>query len=286
MSNLYPNGMSAHRFASTDFAAKQPVIGVDIGGTGIKAAAVRMTTGELVTKRHKLNTPEGGYPHDIAEAAAQLVNAIQRELSAAGEHPLSHVGVCVPAVVQNGITLSAANIAQEWIGLPAERMFFEAIGKPIALLNDADAAGEAELDFGAAANTSGLTMVLTLGTGIGSALLYEGTLVPGTELGHLNVDGVADYERFASPKRIHSEGISIREWANRLASYLRHLERLFSPNLFVLGGSISKSIEDFAPLPGVTTPTVAAHFLNNSGIVGAAGFALQQIQNKKQPERS
>lgn len=248
-------------------------IGVDVGGTGIKAAAVRVSDGELVTPRRKILTPEGGKPDDVADAVAGITNTVTEDLREIGETPHANVGVCVPAVVKNGVTLSAANIDQAWIGLEAEELLSERLGTNCALLNDADAAGEAELDFGAAANQTGLTLVLTLGTGIGSALLSNGVLVPGAELGHIELNGVVNYEHFASPKNIKKEGLSLEEWAARVTPYMQHLEMLFTPSLFVLGGSISKNSDDFLPFKGVHAPVVPAHFLNNAGIVGSASFA-------------
>lgn len=260
-------------------AVTAPVIGVDVGGTGIKAAAVRVVTGELITQRRRKDTPTGAKPNEVAETIAQLVAVVRKDLEKQELTPHPVVGVCVPAVVKQGVTMSAANIDDEWIGLAAEEMLSDLLtrehGMTCRLLNDADAAGEAEVDFGAAAGQPGLTIVLTLGTGIGSALLWNGELIVGSELGHLQLDGHEHYERHASPKNIKNKGISFSEWVSRLTPYIQHLEMLFSPNLFVLGGSISKNADDFLPLEGVQARVEAAHFRNNAGIVGSAGFATQ-----------
>ena len=165
--------------------ATEHAIGIDIGGTGIKGAVIDLATGELVTRAFKVRTPEGGKPADILRATEELLTTIDAMVEGA-KLPL---GVCFPAIVKRGRTLSAANISKEWIGLPAEELFEETLGRDIHFINDADAAGYAESRFGAAAGVDGLVILTTLGTGIGSALIYDGVLVPNSELGHLEIDG-------------------------------------------------------------------------------------------------
>ncbi|MBK0419669.1 ROK family protein [Leucobacter sp. CSA1] len=265
--------MSHH---SSGNAKRIPAIGIDVGGTGIKGAGVDPATGERLTKRHRVETPQGGAPDAIAAAVAAMVAGIRDELA---ERELldrtlvPKIGVTLPGVVQRGIMRTAANIDKRWIDTDAEALLTAAVGAPCLVVNDADAAGMAETEFGAARGQHGVTMVLTFGTGIGTALIHDGRLVPNFELGHLQLNGQLDYERFASPKNIEREGITIADWAARVAPYLAHLEFVCRPDLFVIGGSISKSSDEYLPFEHVTTPVVPAHFRNNAGIVGAAALA-------------
>ena len=248
--------------------ATEHAIGIDIGGTGIKGAIVDLATGELASERTKVRTPEGGRPADLLDATRELLDQLDRRGGA--KLPL---GVCFPAVVKNGRTLSAANISDEWIGLPAERLFERELGREIHFINDADAAGYAESRYGAAVGAEGLVILTTLGTGIGSALLYDGVLVPNTELGHLQVDG-HDAETRAAYSAMERENLDWDEWAQRLQRYYSTVEFLFSPDLFVVGGGVSKHHERFLPLLELNTPIVPAVHRNNAGILGAASLAV------------
>lgn len=255
-------------------------IGVDVGGTGIKGAAVDTATGERLTSRHRVPTPAGGAPREIAREVAAMVAAIREEFTGlgSGDDPLpasAPLGITLPGVVRDGVMLSAANVDASWIGTDAGALFAEAAGAPCHVVNDADAAGIAEAAFGSVRGLRGMTMVLTFGTGVGSACIYDGVLVPGFELGHLHLDGHPDIERYVSPKNIAREGISLAEWADRVARYLRHLEHVLNPDRFVIGGSISKSADEYLPFAGVAAPTVPASFRNDAGIVGAAWLAAQ-----------
>lgn len=250
--------------------ASEHAIGIDIGGTGIKGAVVDLGTGALVTERFKVRTPEGGRPRDILRAAEGLLAGIAEEADGT-RLPL---GVCFPAVVKHGRTLSAANISEEWIGLPAEELFEQALGREIHFVNDADAAGVAELHYGAAVGVDGVVILTTLGTGIGSALINDGALVPNTELGHLELDG-HDAERRAAYSAMERESLSWDQWAKRLQRYYTHLEALFTPDLFIVGGGVSKYSENFLPLLRLQTPIVPAVHRNNAGILGAASLAAR-----------
>jgi polyphosphate glucokinase len=244
-------------------------IGIDIGGTGIKGAVVDLGTGELVTERVKIKTPRGGRPADILEATGQLLAII------AGQgHSSLPLGVCFPAIVKHGRTLSAANISDVWIGLEAERLFERELGSAIHFINDADAAGYAESQFGAAKGERGLAILTTLGTGIGSAFLYDGVLVPNTELGHLELDG-HDAEDRAAYSAMEREDLTWAEWAARLQRYYSHVEFLFSPDLFIVGGGVSKHHQEVLPLLSLDTPIVPATFRNNAGLLGAAALAAR-----------
>jgi polyphosphate glucokinase len=243
-------------------------IGIDIGGTGIKGAVVDLTTGALLSDRVKLPTPKGGRPQDIIETTRGLMATVS-----AGVSDLP-VGVCFPAVVKNGRTMSAANVSDKWIGLAAEELFEKALGQNIHFVNDADAAGYAEAQFGAAKGIRGVVLLTTLGTGIGTALLHDGVLVPNTELGHLEIDG-KDYETKAAFSAKEKENLSWERWAARLQKYYATLERLFTPDLFVVGGGVSKYHHEFLPLLKLHTEIIPAVHRNNAGILGAAALAVR-----------
>ncbi|MBH0083348.1 polyphosphate--glucose phosphotransferase [Salinibacterium sp. SWN167] len=244
-------------------------LGIDIGGTGIKGAIVDTDTGKLVSERMKIATPKSGKPDAIVKVVIELIEKL-------GGIPESMpVGVCFPAIVRNGKTMSAANISKEWIGLEAEALFEKALGRDIHFVNDADAAGVAEVRYGAAKGVPGLILLTTLGTGIGSALIYNGTLVPNSELGHLTI-GRRDAEKGASFSAKERQRLSWKAWAKRLQRYYTHLELLFSPDLFLVGGGVSKSYEKFLPLLKLKTPIVPAKLRNNAGILGAAALAVKE----------
>jgi polyphosphate glucokinase len=241
-------------------------VGIDIGGTGIKGAVVDVSTGKLLSERVKLPTPEGGEPDAIVDTVKELIS----QLGGLGKK--EHVGVCFPAIVVKGKTLSAANVSQKWIGLEAEKLFERGLGRDIHFVNDADAAGFAEHRFGAAKDTKGLTILTTLGTGIGSALIYRGVLIPNAELGHLEIEGV-DWETKTSYSAKERENLSWEQWAERLQKFYSKLEAYFTPELFVVGGGVSKEYKDFLPLLKLNTPIVPAELRNNAGILGAASLA-------------
>ncbi len=241
-------------------------IGIDVGGTGIKGALVNTDTGELLTERIKYATPEGGAPADIFATIKKIVDDIGEQ-----GHGLP-LGVCVPSVVKNGITLSAANISDEWIGLDAEHLLEESLGRNIVFLNDADAAGVAEAHYGAAVGVPGLVILTTLGTGIGSAFIQDGVLIPNTELGHLELDG-HEIEKVASAVARVKLGLDWDEWAKTLQRYYLHLITLFSPDLILVGGGVSKAPENFLPHISLPVPIAPAALQNNAGIMGAAYLA-------------
>lgn len=245
--------------------SKHQAVGVDIGGTGVKAALVDVKTGELLSDRVKIPTPAGGEPDAIKDVVVELVG----RLDARDDTP---IGVTFPAIVRKGRTMSAANVSKAWIGLEAEHLFEDALGRDIHFVNDADAAGFAEDHYGAAKDAKGLVIMTTLGTGIGGAFIYDGVLIPNAELGHLELDGQGAETR-ASNKVRETEGLSWEAWAERLQRYYSHLEFLFSPDLFVVGGGVSKSSDEFLPLLRLDTPIVPAMLRNNAGIIGAAALA-------------
>jgi polyphosphate glucokinase len=242
-------------------------IGIDIGGTGIKGGLVDLDTGELVSDRVKRPTPEGGEPDDVVK----VVTSILAELSQAED--TAPVGVCFPAVVRGGRTMSAANVSKKWIGLAAEQLFERSLGHDITFVNDADAAGYAESEYGAAKGHDGLVIMTTLGTGIGSAIIYRNLLVPNAELGHIDIGPHRDFEKYASNAVREAKELSWKRWAERLQTYYSTLEQLFSPDLFIVGGGVSKHAEEFLPLLSLETPIVPAALRNNAGILGAASLA-------------
>jgi polyphosphate glucokinase len=245
--------------------------GIDFGGSGIKGAPVDLEAGDFVAERVRIETPKPSTPEAVAEVFKELLG---RFADSTGS-----VGVTVPAVVKHGVVSSAANIDKTWIGTDADALFTEATGRDVHVVNDADAAGLAEVRYGAAAGRRDLVIVTTLGTGIGSAIVYDGVLVPNSELGHLEIDG-HDAEKRAASSIKEDEGLSYPEWAKRLTVYYRTLEKLFSPDLFVVGGGVSKDSDQFLHLIEIETEIVAAKLQNRAGIVGAALWAAEARDEK------
>jgi polyphosphate glucokinase len=240
-------------------------IGIDFGGSGIKAAPVDLHTGEFSAERERIDTPEESTPKNVAKVMVELLERF--------EGHDSPVGVTIPGVVRkNGVVASAANIDKSWIGTDADKLLSDALGRSVRVINDADAAGLAEARYGVATGREGLVIVTTLGTGIGSALLYDGVLVPNTELGHIEINGHDAESRAANSARKREE-LTWEKWASRLTTYYQALEKLFSPDLFVVGGGVSKNGADFIPLLDISTEIVSATLRNTAGIVGAAALA-------------
>jgi polyphosphate glucokinase len=235
--------------------------GIDIGGTGIKAAPVDLTTGTLLAERKKILTPRPAVPDAVAEVVRQLTRSFDWS---------GPIGITFPGVVINGITRTAANLDHSWIGTDGQALLAKAAAQDVRLLNDADAAGVAEMTFGAGRGQPGTVLMVTFGTGIGSALFVDGILVPNTEFGHLEIRG-KDAEKRASEHAKSAHGMSWKRWAKNVDEYLEHVEALLSPHLIIIGGGISKSSEKFVPLlTSVQARVVPAAMLNDAGIVGAA----------------
>ena len=243
-------------------------IGIDFGGSGIKAAPVDLSNGEFSARRARIDTPEESTPKAVAVVMAELLEQFE-----GGD---SVVGVTIPGVVRKGgVVASAANIDKSWIGTDADDLLSETLDREVHVINDADAAGLAEARFGVARGRQGLIIVTTLGTGIGSALLYDGVLVPNTELGHLEIEGYDAETRAANSAR-KNEDMSWEKWAKRLTTYYKALERLFSPDLIVVGGGVSKHGREFIPLIEIDTEIISATLRNTAGIVGAAATASER----------
>jgi polyphosphate glucokinase len=254
----------------TDFA-----IGIDIGGSGIKAGAVDLRTGQLVGERLRMATPMPSTPQAVVAATRRLIARIGRAVPEAADPLTVPVGIGIPSVVVDGITRSAANIDPGWVDYAATFEFSRALSRTVVVVNDADAAGVAEMRFGAGVGQLGSVFMLTLGTGLGSALFSDGKLVPNTELGHMEIRGRDAERRSASSARVR-RGLSWKAWAADLDEHLIAIDRLFSPRLFILGGGVSKNPEKFVPFLTVKVPIVPAELRNDAGIVGAAMFAAER----------
>ncbi len=236
------------------------VLGIDIGGSGIKAAPVDTAQGKLLAERVKLETPHPALPDGVANTVGQLVAAFGWTGPA---------GITFPGVVVDGVTLTAANLDPAWIKLDTRALFNKVTGLSTALINDADAAGLAEMSFGAGAGHRGTVLMLTFGTGIGSALFRAGVLVPNTEFGHIEIRG-RDAEHRASERAKEQHDLSWEKWAERVDEYLQHMERLTAPDLIIIGGGISRKADRFLPyLTGLRATVVPATLHNDAGIVGA-----------------
>ena len=237
------------------------ILGIDIGGTGIKAAPVDLDTGALLSERIKLDTPHPAEPAAVANVVRELVTRFAWTGSA---------GITFPGVVQDGVIRTAANVEKAWIGTDARELFAAATGLAVGVINDADAAGLAEMRCGAGAGQKGTVLMLTLGTGIGSALFTDGILVPNTEFGHIEVRG-KEAEKRASEIVREEHALSWGKWAGRVDEYLEHMEKLLSPKLIIIGGGISRKSDKFIPLlTGLRAAVVPATLHNDAGIVGAA----------------
>ena len=244
------------------------VLGIDIGGSGIKGNLVDPFTGQLEADRHKITTPQPSTPGAVAEVVAEMVAHFDYR---------GPVGCTFPAIVRRGVVLSAANVDEAWIGTNAEEVFEDrSRGSQFTMLNDADAAGVAEMEFGAGHDRGGVVIMVTFGTGIGSGFFIDGVLVPNTELGHVELGGHAPVEDWAAARTKKQEGLTWEEWAVRASVYLQHLGRLFSPDLLIFGGGISRKWERIGPLIDVDVEVVPAEFENEAGIVGAAMVATRR----------
>jgi polyphosphate glucokinase len=240
--------------------------GIDIGGSGIKGAPVDVAEGRLVDERYRLETPQ---PSSV-DRVVSAVGMVARQFG-----PASTIGITFPGVVLAGVTRTAANLDRSWLDAPAEELFSGALGVPVTVLNDADAAGIAEVAFGAGRGVPGVVLMLTFGTGIGSALFIDGVLVPNTELGHLELDG-AEAEHRASDRVREVEDLSWPAFAERVQRYLSHVEGLFWPDLIIVGGGVSKKADRWLPHIDIRARLVPAQLQNNAGIIGAAMAATQR----------
>ncbi|MBK9924147.1 MAG: ROK family protein [Anaerolineales bacterium] len=235
------------------------ILGIDVGGSGIKGAPVDISTGTLLAERLRIKTPKGAEPQPVAE----IVTEIARSFNWKGP-----IGIGFPAPIKAGVVMMAANVSEKWVGLNADDLFTKVTGCDCTMTNDADAAGLAEMEFGAGKGQPGTVILVTLGTGIGTAIFHRGKLLPNTEFGHLEMKGT-DAEHRASDTARQREDLSWKKYAKRLNKYLAEMEKLFWPDLFIIGGGISKYSEKYIPLLKIETPVITAQFLNEAGIVGS-----------------
>ena len=248
-------------------------LGIDVGGSGIKGAPVDLDKGEFAQDRFKIETPSVSTPEAVCDVIAQIVDRFDEV------HDGSPIGVTIPGVVQHGVVKTAANIDKSWVDCEIEKLLEDRLQHDVVVVNDADAAGVAELHFGAAKGQDGLVIMTTLGTGIGTAVINGGVLVPNSELGHLEIGGI-DAETVTASSAKTREGLSYEEWAERLQRYYRHLEDLMWPDLFVVGGGVSRKAHKFLPLLDLRTPIVPAALENAAGIIGAAVLATQTQKSR------
>lgn len=246
------------------------ILGIDVGGTGIKAAIVDTTTGALASERIRILTPHPATPEAVGITVKDLVDH---------HHWSGPVGIGFPAAIQHGIARTASNIDASFIGLPVADFFSAQTGCPVYIANDADVAGLAEMRFGAGKDVAGVVLIVTIGTGLGTALFSNGQLLPNSELGHLLLDNGFVAERYASEVVRIVKKLKWKAWGSRFNRYLTTMEHLFWPDLIILGGGASNKLHKFAPLITTQAPVVPASFLNQAGIVGAALFAEQQLKS-------
>ncbi|CAN5603420.1 ROK family protein [soil metagenome] len=244
------------------------VLGIDIGGSGIKGALVDVEAGDLVEKRYRIPTPRPSKPKRVAKVVKKIVDHFEWD---------GPVGATFPAILRDGVAHSAANVHKKWIGTDGRTLFEERTGLPFELINDADAAGIAEMTYGAGKGRDGTVLMLTLGTGIGSALFHDGVLVPNTELGHLIFKG-SDAEHYAAESVRDDEDLSWKKWGKRVGRFLDHVEFLFSPDLIIIGGGVSKKHEKYFRYFNTNAQVVPAEMLNEAGIIGAALTARRSAQ--------
>jgi len=248
------------------------ILGIDIGGTGIKTALVETTTGELIGERTRVATPRPATPQAVGATLKEVVK----------EHQWSGpIGIGFPAAIQHGVARTAANVDKSFIGLPIAEYFSKQTGCPVYMANDADVAGLAEMRFGAGKDNPGVVLIVTIGTGLGTALFSDGHLMPNTELGHVFLSNGIEAERYASEAVRVTKDLKWKEWGDRFNLYLTTMESLLWPDLIILGGGVSDKLHKFSPMITTKVPVVAASFLNQAGIVGAALFAEEEMKRQK-----
>jgi len=245
------------------------ILGIDIGGTGIKGAIVNADNGKLITERYRLPTPKPSLPSEVSKVVHQIIEHFNYQ---------GPVGVTFPSIIKKGKCYTANNVHNEWIGTQIDELFEKHCDRTFFVLNDADAAAEAEMKYGAGVNEKGLVLTITVGTGIGSGAFYNGELIPNIELGSLLGEKGQKVESYIADSARKREELSFKKWAKRFDFLLNHIVDVLNPDLFIIGGGVSKKIEKFEKLLTIDVPIVAAKNQNNAGIIGAAMFALDQIE--------
>ena len=247
------------------------VLGVDVGGTGIKAALVDVEAGALRSDRHRVETPRPATPNNMARAVRQLLGEFDYK---------GPVGCCFPTIVVNGHARSISNLHEAWLNVQIDETFERATGLPFVVINDADAAAIAEMELGAGSELEGMVLTITIGTGLGSGMFYNGELIPNLEFGHMAGRDEEPFERYASKRARRVEGLSWLEWGERFNAFLNRVDRVCSPDHFIIGGGTSKKFERFKETLTVPVPIHVARFLNNAGIIGAAVAAARKDGNR------
>lgn len=245
------------------------LLGIDVGGSGIKAGIVNLEQGKLITERHRIPTPKPSKPDAVASVIEEMVHYFEWE---------EPVGLCFPAVIKKGKSLTHGNIDPEWENFQVDKLFEERCGQKFFVINDADAAGLAEMEFGVGQGKKGLVMMITIGTGLGSGVFLDGKLIPNFELGRMLGKDDQPIEYYAASSARKKENLSYEEWGKRFDFFLNHLVRVFSPDLFILGGGTSKRMDEFRHVLTVETPILVAEKKNRAGIIGAAMFAEEQLK--------
>lgn len=243
------------------------VLGIDIGGSGIKGALVNSLTGEMLTKRHRIPTPPSRKPKDMAKVVAELAKHFNHK---------GPIGVGFPTVIKHGICKSPGNLHKKWLGVNVKELFSEATGLPVTVVNDADAAGYATMNYGIGKGKKGLVVMITIGTGLGSGVFLDGELIPNFELGQIPYKKYSKIELWAAASAKEREDLTYEEWGIRFNKFLEYVELIIAPDLIVLGGGTSKHFDRFKDYIKIDTPVVPAELRNQAGIVGAAAAALHQ----------
>lgn len=241
------------------------VLGIDIGGSGIKGALVDSVTGEKLTKRHRIVTPEGRKPKDMARVVAELVEHFDHK---------GPIGVGFPTVIKNGVCKSPGNLHKKWLGVNVQELFGEAIGQPVKVINDADAAGFASMNYGVGKGKKGLVVMITIGTGLGSGAFLNGELIPNFELGQIPYKKYKKIELWAADSAKTRDELTYLQWGKRFNTFLKYVELIIAPDLIILGGGASKDFDEFKECIKIETPVIPAELRNHAGIIGAAAAAL------------
>ncbi|MFP4323270.1 MAG: polyphosphate--glucose phosphotransferase [Anaerolineales bacterium] len=245
------------------------ILGIDIGGSGVKGAPIDINTGEFAAERFRIPMPQPAKPEAVIECIQEIVNAFEWK---------GPIGCGFPGVIKQGVVLTAANVDDSWIGYDLQQVLETRIGQPVRVLNDADAAGVAEMQFGAGRGRKGLVMIVTLGTGIGTAGFIDGRLIPNLELGHIEIKGKDAEDKAANSAR-EDEDLSWKKWAKRVDRYLYRLELLVWPDLYIIGGGVSKKFDKFVPrFKKTSVEVVPAQLRNHAGIVGAALASVSALE--------
>ncbi len=243
------------------------VLGIDIGGSGIKGALVNSETGEMLTKRHRIPTPEGRKPKDMARVVGEIVKHFDHK---------GPIGVGFPTVIKHGVCKSPGNLHKKWLGVNVKELFSEVTGLPVTVINDADAAGYATMNYGIGKGKKGLVVMITIGTGLGSGAFIDGELLPNFELGQIPYKKYKKIELWAAGSAMEREELSYQKWGKRFNKFLQYVELIIAPDLIILGGGASKDFQEYKNCITIETPVIPAELRNQAGIVGAAAAALHQ----------